>query len=336
MNEAAPLAVQEAAPRVSVVIPVYDEAASLEPLIDAVGTALGSSSRSFEVIVVDDGSADDSAERLAALSVSRRWLRPLYLNRNYGQSAALQAGFDHARGEIIVTLDGDLQNDPEDVPRLLDVLDAHPEVDVVSGWRVDRHDAALTRRIPSRFANRLVSRVTGVPLHDYGCALKAYRAPVLKELRLYGEMHRFVPALAAEVGARVVEVPVQHRPRAHGVSKYGIDRTFRVVLDLLWVRFTMRFLHRPMHAFGGVGLALGGVGVLILAWLTFEKLALGRDIGTRPLLMLGVLLVLVGVQLVATGLLGEILMRVWHEPHGRAQYVLRSGPRPRPARSEDR
>jgi glycosyltransferase involved in cell wall biosynthesis len=331
MNEAAPLAVQEAAPRVSVVIPVYDEAASLEPLIDAVGTALRSSSRSFEVIVVDDGSADESAERLASLSVSRRWLRPLYLNRNYGQSAALQAGFDHARGEIIVTLDGDLQNDPEDVPRLLDVLDAHPEVDVVSGWRVERRDAALTRRIPSRFANRLVSRVTGVPLHDYGCALKAYRAPVLKELRLYGEMHRFVPALAAEVGARVVEVPVQHRPRAHGVSKYGIDRTFRVVLDLLWVRFTMRFLHRPMHAFGGIGLLLGSVGALVLGWLTFEKLALGRDIGTRPLLMLGVLLVLVGVQLVATGLLGEILTRVWHEPRGRAQYVLRSGPRPRPS-----
>jgi glycosyltransferase involved in cell wall biosynthesis len=331
MNEAAPLAVQEAAPRVSVVIPVYDEAASLEPLIDAVGTALRSSSRSFEVIVVDDGSADESAERLASLSVSRRWLRPLYLNRNYGQSAALQAGFDHARGEIIVTLDGDLQNDPEDVPRLLDVLDAHPEVDVVSGWRVERRDAALTRRIPSRFANRLVSRVTGVPLHDYGCALKAYRAPVLKELRLYGEMHRFVPALAAEVGARVVEVPVQHRPRAHGVSKYGIDRTFRVVLDLLWVRFTMRFLHRPMHAFGGIGLLLGSVGALILGWLTFEKLALGKDIGTRPLLMLGVLLVLVGVQLVATGLLGEILTRVWHEPRGRAQYVLRSGPRPRPS-----
>jgi glycosyltransferase involved in cell wall biosynthesis len=331
MNEAAPLAVQEAAPRVSVVIPVYDEAASLEPLIDAVGTALRSSSRSFEVIVVDDGSADESAERLASLSVSRRWLRPLYLNRNYGQSAALQAGFDHARGEIIVTLDGDLQNDPEDVPRLLDVLDAHPEVDVVSGWRVERRDAALTRRIPSRFANRLVSRVTGVPLHDYGCALKAYRAPVLKELRLYGEMHRFVPALAAEVGARVVEVPVQHRPRAHGVSKYGIDRTFRVVLDLLWVRFTMRFLHRPMHAFGGIGLLLGSVGALVLGWLTFEKLALGKDIGTRPLLMLGVLLVLVGVQLVATGLLGEILTRVWHEPRGRAQYVLRSGPRPRPS-----
>jgi glycosyltransferase involved in cell wall biosynthesis len=331
MNEAAPLAVQEAAPRVSVVIPVYDEAASLEPLIEAVGTALGSSTRSFEVLVVDDGSADESAERLASLSLSRRWLRPLYLNRNYGQAAALQAGFDHARGAIIVTLDGDLQNDPEDVPRMLDVLDAHPEVDVVSGWRVDRHDAALTRRIPSRFANRLVSRVTGVPLHDYGCALKAYRAPVLKELRLYGEMHRFIPALAAEVGARVVEVPVQHRPRTHGVSKYGIDRTFRVVLDLLWVRFTMRFLHRPMHAFGGMGLLLGSVGALILGWLTFEKLVLGEDIGARPLLLLGVLLVLVGVQFVATGLLGEILMRVWHEPRGRAQYVLRSGPRPRPS-----
>jgi glycosyltransferase involved in cell wall biosynthesis len=335
MNEAAPLAVQEAAPGVSVVIPVRDEAGSLEPLVDAVAQTLRASSRSFEIIVVDDGSGDDSAERLAVLSLSRRWLRPIYLNRNYGQSAALQAGFDHARGEIIVTLDGDLQNDPEDVPRLLEVLDAHPAVDVVSGWRVERRDPALSRRLPSSIANRLVSSATGVPLHDYGCALKAYRAPVLKELRLYGEMHRFIPALAAEVGARVVEVPVNHRARIHGASKYGIDRTFRVLLDLIWIRFTMRFLHRPMHAFGGVGLVIGASGVAILAWLTFEKLALGRDIGTRPLLMLGVLLVLVGVQLLATGLLGEILTRIWHEPRGRAQYVLRSGPRPRAARSDD-
>src|SRR5690349_21475995 len=313
--------------RVSVVIPVYNEEENLPELAERVGAALARSGRDFEVILVDDGSRDHSAAVLAELAATRPWLKPLYLIRNYGQSAALQAGFDAAEGEIIVTLDGDLQNDPDDIPPLLELLDARPDVDVISGWRKDRQDRTVSRKIPSAAANALISRVTGVRLHDYGCALKLYRAEVIRDLRLYGELHRFIPALAAEVGAKIVEVPVRHHARTRGKSKYGIDRTFRVLLDLLWIKFLMRFLHRPLQAFGGVGLGLGAVGFIILAWLTVEKLALGKDIGGRPLLLLGVLLVLIGVQLIATGLIGELLTRIYHEPQGRPQYLLRRQPR---------
>jgi len=321
--------------QVSVVVPVYKEQQNLPELVERIGAALGRSGRSFEVMVIDDGSRDGSADTLAALAAARPWLKPLYLMRNYGQSAALQAGFDAAQGEIIVTLDGDLQNDPDDIPQLLELLDARPEVDVISGWRKDRQDRTVSRKIPSMAANALISRVTGVRLHDYGCALKLYRADVIRDLRLYGELHRFIPALAAEVGASIVEVPVRHHARSHGKSKYGIDRTVRVLLDLLWVRFLMRFLHRPMQAFGGAGFTLGLAGAAILAWLAFEKLALGAEIGGRPLLLLGVLLVLIGVQLVATGLIGELLTRVYHEPQGRAQYLLRRAPRPRASEARE-
>ena len=315
--------------QVSVVIPIYNEEANLPELVDRVGDALARTGRSFELICVDDGSKDDSAATLAELAGARGWLKPLFLIRNYGQSAALQAGFDQAKGEIIVTLDGDLQNDPGDIPRLLELMDERQDVDVISGWRKNRQDKTVTRKLPSIVANGVISRVTGVRLHDYGCALKLYRAQVISDIRLYGELHRFIPALAAEVGANVIEVPVNHHPRTRGSSKYGIDRTFRVVLDLLWIKFFMRFLHRPMQAFGGVGLGLLGIGSLILAYLTFDKLVLGHDIGGRPLLLLGVLLALIGVQLVATGVLGELLTRVYHEPQGRSQYVLRSAPRAR-------
>jgi len=313
--------------QVSIVIPIYNEEANVAELVERVGAALGRSGKTFELICVDDGSRDGSAAALEALAADRPWLKPLYLIRNYGQSAALQAGFDAAQGEIIVTLDGDLQNEPDDVPELLKLLDERPDIDVISGWRKDRQDRAVSRKLPSAVANRVISRVTGVELHDYGCALKVYRADVIRGLRLYGELHRFIPALAAEVGAKIVEVPVRHHARARGESKYGIDRTFRVLLDLLWIKFLMRFLHRPLQAFGGVGLALGAAGFLILAWLTAEKLALGRDIGGRPLLLLGALLALIGVQLVATGLIGELLTRIYHEPQGRPQYLLRRQPR---------
>jgi glycosyltransferase involved in cell wall biosynthesis len=313
--------------QVSVVIPIYNEAASLAELVERVGAAMRRAARSFELICVDDGSRDGSAAVLEKLAQERAWLKPLYLIRNYGQSAALQAGFDAAQGEIIVTLDGDLQNDPDDVPELLKLLDERPEVDVISGWRKDRQDRTLSRKLPSTAANLVISRVTGVKLHDYGCALKLYRADVIRGLRLYGELHRFIPALAAEVGANIVEVPVRHHARTHGVSKYGLDRTFRVLLDLLWIKFLMRFLHRPMQAFGGFGLAFGAAGFLVLAWLSAEKIFLGSDIGGRPLLLLGVLLLVIGVQLVATGLIGELLTRIYHEPQGRPQYLLRRQPR---------
>jgi glycosyltransferase involved in cell wall biosynthesis len=315
---------------VSVVIPVYNEEASLPDLVDRVGAALREAGRTFELICVDDGSRDRSASVLEQLAAERAWLKPLYLIRNYGQSAALQAGFDAAQGEIIVTLDGDLQNDPADVPGLLKILDERPEVDVISGWRKERQDRTLSRKLPSMAANRIISRVTGVELHDYGCALKLYRADVIRGLRLYGELHRFIPALAAEVGANIIEVPVRHHAREHGVSKYGLDRTFRVLLDLLWIKFLLRFLHRPIQAFGGFGLAFGAAGFLILAWLALEKILLGQDIGGRPLLLLGVLLAVIGVQLVATGLIGELLTRIYHEPQGRPQYLLRRQPRKGP------
>jgi len=308
---------------VSIVIPVFNEGENLRELVARIGAAMTPLARPFELILVDDGSSDDSRSALAELARGRDWLRPLVLIRNYGQSTALQAGFDHARGELVVTLDGDLQNEPDEIPRLLQLLDADRSIDVVSGWRKQRQDRTWSRKVPSWVANRLISAVTGVRLHDYGCALKVYRRPILANVKLYGELHRFIPALAVEAGARVLEVPVRHHPRTRGSSKYGIDRVFRVVLDLLWVTFMMRFLHRPMHAFGGVGSLLIAIGSSLLLYLAVDKLVLGHPIGGRPLLMLGALLTLIGVQLLATGVLGELLTRVYHEPQGRRQYVLR-------------
>lgn len=258
-------------PKISVVIPVYNEEANLQGLLDQVSAALHPTGWDFELILVDDGSRDGTVAALQRYSEHLPWLHCIFLIRNYGQSTALQAGFDHAEGDYIVTLDGDLQNDPADIPNLIEILESSPDVDCVSGWRKSRQDAAISRRLPSQLANALISKVTRVRLHDYGCALKAYRASIIKSLRLYGELHRFIPALAVEVGAKIVEVPVHHRPRVAGVSKYGIDRTVRVLLDLLWIRFTMRFLHRPIHAFGGIAFAMLTVGLGILAWLAGEK-----------------------------------------------------------------
>ena len=321
---------------VSVVIPIYNEVETIPRLIQAVGDAMlppdgaeavdglvEAPGTTFELILVDDGSKDGSRKLLAEWQVKTPWLKCLFLIRNYGQSTALQAGFDAAQGQFIVTLDGELQNDPRDIPALIQILKDQPEVDMVSGWRKDRQDATVSRKIPSQIANALISKVTKVRLHDYGCALKAYRARVIRDLRLYGELHRFIPALAAEVGAKIVEVPVRHHARSAGVSKYGIDRTIRVMLDLLWIRFTMRFLHRPIHAFGGIAMVMLFFGLGTLGWLGFDKLVLGEDIGGRPLLMLGVLLTLVGTQLLAVGLIGELLIRIYHEPKGRRQYILR-------------
>jgi glycosyltransferase involved in cell wall biosynthesis len=314
-----------ARPMASIVIPVFNEGENLRELVARIDAAMTPTGRPFELILVDDGSTDDSQTVLAELARERNWLRPLMLIRNYGQSTALQAGFDHAAGELVVTLDGDLQNEPAEIPRLLELLDADRSVDVVSGWRKQRQDRTWSRKVPSWIANRLISSVTGVRLHDYGCALKVYRRPILANVKLYGELHRFIPALAVEAGARLLEVPVRHHPRTRGSSNYGIDRVFRVLLDLLWVKFMMRFLHRPLHAFGGVGSVLIAIGSVLLIYLAVDKLAFGHSIGGRPLLILGALLTLIGVQLLATGVLGELLTRVYHEPQGRRQYVLRDG-----------
>ena len=310
---------------VSIVIPVYNEQENLPDLVARVGAAMTPSGFSFELICVDDGSRDDSAQVLAGLAAGTPWLKPRYLMRNYGQTAALQAGFDAVQGRYTVTLDGDLQNDPLDIPQLIRTLEERRDINMISGWRKERQDAAVNRKIPSLIANRLIAKVTGVELHDYGCALKAYRTELIRSIRLYGELHRFIPVLAFEAGAKILEVPVRHHARTRGVSKYGIDRTFRVVLDLLLMKFMLRYLHRPLHAFGGVGLWMLVPGLGICGYLAALKL-LGENIGGRPLLLLGIMLVLMGVQLIAIGLLGEILIRIYHEPEGREQYRLRPPP----------
>ena len=307
------------APDVSIVVPIYNEVDNLPDLVARIGAAMAGQALGFELLAVDDGSTDGSRERLRELAASTPWLRPVLLARNYGQSSALQAGFDRVRGRYVVTLDADLQNEPGDIPLLLQRLETDPEVDMVSGWRKDRQDAELSRKLPSRIANRLISSATGVHLHDYGCALKAYRRPIIDRIRLYGELHRFIPSLAKEAGARITEVPVRHHARTRGVSKYGIDRTFRVILDLILIVFFMRYRQRPLHAFGGLGLWLTAPGVLILLWLLLQKL-LGEDIGGRPLLLVGVMLLLMGAQLIAAGLIGELLIRVYHEAGGAPQF----------------
>jgi glycosyltransferase involved in cell wall biosynthesis len=245
------------------------------------------------------------------------------LRRNYGQTAAMAAGFDASRGAVIITLDGDLQNDPADIPTLLEQLE-QGQLDLVSGWRHQRQDNTVSRLLPSLLANRLIAGVTGVRLHDYGCSLKAYRREVLADLNLYGELHRFLPALAFIEGARIGEVKVNHHPRRYGRSKYGIDRTFRVLMDLLTVWFMKRFLTRPMHVFGFAGLLTLGAGLALLLWLIGEKLVLGTDIGDRPLLLMAVLAILSGVQLFGFGLLAELQMRTYHESQGRPIYRVRA------------
>jgi len=307
---------------VSIVIPMFNEVENLRELVARVGAALAPTEWRFELLLVDDGSRDGSAALLRTLAADTDWLRPVVLARNYGQSIALQAGFDRAQGRYVVTLDADLQNDPADIPALVDRLEREPEVDVISGWRQNRQDKALSRRLPSVLANRLISRTTGVHLHDYGCALKAYRREIIERIHLYGELHRFIPSLASEAGARIVEVPVRHHARTRGTSKYGIDRTFRVVLDLVLVVFFLRYRQRPLHAFGGLGLWLLVPGAGILAYLLGLKL-LGESIGGRPLLLTGVILVLIGIQLIVAGLTGELLIRLYHEGGRRPQYHTR-------------
>ncbi len=309
------------APALSIVIPVYDEAESLGPLFAELGPALTALDRPAEVVAVDDGSTDGSFERLVALAHGDPRIRIVRLARNYGQTAALAAGIEHARAPVIVSLDADLQNDPADIPRLLAVLDGG--VDVVNGWRSPRRDPWLTRRLPSQIANRLISLVTGTRLHDYGCTLRAMRAPVAKELRLYGELHRFIPALAADLGARVAEVKVNHRPRTLGRSKYGLSRTLRVLLDLLTVKFLSGFSTRPIQLFGLFGLICAVAGLGLTAYLGFERIVLGVRLANRPLVLLAILMAVVGVQFVSLGLLGEMLVRTYHESQAKPIYRVR-------------
>lgn len=309
------------APDVSVVAPIYNEIDSLPQLVEAIASAMQNSSFTYEIVLVDDGSRDGSTDLLRKLAQQRTDVRGILLRRNYGQTAAMSAGFRMATGKVVVTMDSDLQNDPTDIPRLIEKLEEG--YDLVSGWRRERQDAKVTRLLPSRIANWVIGKVTGVRLHDYGCSLKAYRAELVADMNLYGELHRFLPALAFIEGATIAELPVKHYARRFGRSKYGLGRTFRVLMDLLTVFFIQKFLTRPMHVFGFFGVIGTMAGVAIGAYLSFLKLFFGQDIGDRPLLILAVLLVLAGVQLFSFGLLAEVLMRTYHESQGRPIYRIR-------------
>jgi glycosyltransferase involved in cell wall biosynthesis len=311
----------DALPSLSIVIPLYDEEENVLPLVREIGGVIDGLGRSAEIVVVDDGSRDASFARLIEVQREEPRLRIVRLRRNYGQTAAMAAGIAEARGDLLVTMDGDRQNDPRDIPKLLAALD--DDIDVVHGWRIDRQDGWWNRRLPSMLANRLISLVTGTHLHDYGCTMRLMRAAVAKELPLYGELHRFIPAMAADLGARVIEVPVHHRARSAGRSKYGIGRTVRVVLDLLTIKFLSGFSTRPLHVFGVVGLVLAFIGCGLIAELGYERIVLGIRLGGRPIVLLAILLGIVGVQFISIGLVGEMVMRTYHESQAKPIFRVR-------------
>ena len=304
----------------SVVIPVYNEAENIAALHSELSAVLEQLGRSYEIVYVDDGSTDRGRNLLQELQAGDPHTVLIRFARNYGQTAALSAGFDHASGEVIITLDSDLQNDPNDIPALLAKLDEG--YDLVTGWRLPRRDPFLSRRVPSVIANTLIGWITGVRMHDYGCTLKAIRRPVVRGLRLYGEMHRFIPALADDLGARIAEITVHHRPRRFGQSKYGLSRTVRVLLDLITVKFLSSYSTRPIQVFGVIGLLSSGLGLAITAWLGFERIFLGVLLANRPLVWLGILLTIMGLQFITMGLLGEMLVRTYHESQNKPVYRI--------------
>jgi glycosyltransferase involved in cell wall biosynthesis len=306
---------------VSVVIPVRNEAASLETLHQELTRTMAAWGRSYEIIIIDDGSTDDGFAILKGLQAIDAHLRVIRFRKNFGQTAAFAAGFDHARGGVIVTSDGDLQNDPADIPALVEMLERGH--DIACGWRKDRKDKFLSRRLPSMMANWLISTATGVQLHDYGCSLKAFRAEVIKPIKLYGEMHRFLPAIASEQGVSIAERVVNHRPRLHGRSNYGISRTIRVILDLLTVKFLLSYSTRPLQMFGLIGLAMLVPGAAITGWLAYVRLFGDQSIANRPALLFGILLVFSGLQFVTMGLLAELQARTYHESQNKPTYVIR-------------
>jgi glycosyltransferase involved in cell wall biosynthesis len=306
----------------TVVIPLYNEEGNILALHQQLSQALEALGRPYEVIVVDDGSTDASFARLQEVHAQDSRWRVIQFRRNFGQTAGVAAGFAAARGAVVVTIDADLQNDPQDIGRVLAKLEEG--YDIVSGWRVDRKEPFLTRRLPSQIANWLISRTTGISLHDYGCSLKAYRLEVAKNVRLYGDLHRFIPALASQMGVRVAEIPVNDRPRHSGKSKYGLSRTFRVFLDLIGVIFLLSYFNRPLRVFGGFGVFIGGIGALILAYLGYVRIVLSQPIGDRPLVLLGILLVVLGVQMICTGLIADMVTRTYYESQGKPTYYVRT------------
>jgi glycosyltransferase involved in cell wall biosynthesis len=309
----------------SLVVPLFNEEESVGPLIERIVASMAAYPQSWELILVDDGSTDATVVNAkASLGQPGLDLKIVALQRNFGQTAAMQAGINQAQGRLIATLDGDLQNDPKDIPNMVAELERR-ELDLLVGWRKNRQDGLLLRKVPSFIANRLIGRITGVRLHDYGCSLKIYRSTVIKQVKLMGEMHRFIPAWVAGVvpSSRIGEMPVTHHARQHGVSKYGISRTFRVILDLLSVMFFMRFKARPGHFFGSLGLGLGALSALILFYLFIDKFIMGNDIGTRPLFMIGVMLFLSAVQMITTGILAEMIARTYYREDTALSYIVR-------------
>lgn len=310
---------------ISVVIPIYNEEENLPILYEKLSSVLKNleknTGKTYEIIFVNDGSKDKSWEIITDIASKDERVVGVNFRRNFGQTAAMSAGFEVARGEVIITMDGDLQNDPEDIPNLLQKIDEG--YDIVSGWRKDRKDAFLSRTLPSRIANWLISKVTGVYLHDYGCSLKAYKSEIAKNLDFYGEMHRFLPALSKPLGAKVIEIPVKHHPRIYGKSKYGISRTFKVILDLILVKFLLDYRTKPLRVFGGTGFFLSIFGFLIMLYLSCQKLCFDKPIGDRPLLTLGMLLFITGIQLISTGIIAELITRTYYESQGKRPYIIK-------------
>ncbi len=306
----------------SIVLPIYNEAGNLQLFIPELSAALGALGRAYEIIAVDDGSSDDSVAILRTLKSDEPHLRIVRFRRNFGQTAAFAAGFDLSRGRYVITMDADGQNDPADVAKMLKVAE-EGDYDIVSGWRQERKEPLLSRRLPSMLANRIIGRSTGVKLHDYGCSLKIYH-DVAKNVNLYGELHRFIPALASGLGVRVAEVPVNDRPRTFGKSKYNLSKTVRVILDLVTVSFLLSYMGRPMQLFGLAGLASGGIGFLVALYLALFKIFTGADIGNRPLLSLAILLMILGAQFLVMGLLGELQARTYFEVQEKPVYAIRT------------
>ena len=306
---------------ISIVIPIYNERESIEKLYDNLNKALSEMDLKYEVLLIDDGSIDGTFDELLKVHNKNKLFKIIRFRKNFGQTSAISAGFNYAEGEIVVTLDADLQNDPKDIPVLLDKL--NEGYDIVSGWRKNRKDKAVTRRFPSIVANRLISRLTGVRLHDYGCTLKAYRKEVIKNISLYGEMHRYIPAIASWMGVKVTEVPVTHHSRKYGRSKYGISRTTKVIFDIITVKFLLSYSQSPIQIFGLLGLFPGMIGFIMTIYLVIMRIFFHQSLSDRPLFILSIFMIFIGIQLITIGLLAEVLVRVYHKVQNKETYVIK-------------
>jgi len=305
----------------SVVIPIYNEKESIGKLYDNLNEALSKMNLKYEVLLIDDGSIDGTFDELLELHRKNKFFKIIRFRKNFGQTSAISAGFNYAEGAVVVTLDADLQNDPQDIPVLLDKL--NEGYDIVSGWRKNRKDKAVTRRFPSIIANKIISRLTGVRLHDYGCTLKAYRKEIVKNISLYGEMHRYIPAIASWMGVKVTEIPVRHYSRKYGKSKYGVSRTIKVILDIITVKFLLSYSQSPIQMFGLLGLFSGMIGFIMTAYLIIMRIFFHQSLADRPLFILSIFMIFIGIQLITIGLLAEVLIRVYHKVQNRDTYVIK-------------